>query len=462
MEVASRVAPAYERTTSGELITIAEAARLAGVHRNTIRSWCAAGRLSSVRINRRGDRRVRRPEVEQFVVRRAATAAGRLGPSQPAGSSGPSGDATQDAAPSRPLTGSTHGLEGRPDARGRGDALRRIAGEVSGRTDLDKILADVIAASIDLFDADRAALWLFDPDLPQPFRLAAHRGLSPALREATTRTTMADEDALVRCVRDLQIEVLADPAEGAARSAIRAAELRDGIRTACFVPIVFADAALGVLTVYHASEWPWPAEERELARAFADQVASAVANARLWAETRELAGRLRAIQDLGGRLSRLNDVPAIGEAIVTAAGKLIDFDNIRVYRVDHELGVCEPIAFRGAFMGMPVVRPEMLRCRIGEGITGWAAAHNQAVVVSDAEADERRIVVGPTTGPESMLIVPVTYDDRVEGLIVLSKLGRNRFNADHEATLSIFAGYAAQALVNAESAVRVERQQSEL
>jgi diguanylate cyclase (GGDEF)-like protein/PAS domain S-box-containing protein/excisionase family DNA binding protein len=68
------MAPAFERTASGELVTIAEAARLAGVHRNTVRSWCASGRLSSVRINRRGDRRIRRPDVERFVARRAAIA----------------------------------------------------------------------------------------------------------------------------------------------------------------------------------------------------------------------------------------------------------------------------------------------------------------------------------------------------------------------------------------------------
>lgn len=439
------MAPAFDRAASGELITIAEAARLAGVHRNTVRSWCASGRLSSVRINRRGDRRVRRRDVESFITRRAAIHRHSAPPPQAA--------VAEKALPATPAEG---------DPTVRGDALRRIASEVSGRMDLDTILVDVIDASAGMFKADRAALWLFDRDLPQPFRLAAHRGLSPGLRAATTRTTLADDDALVRCVNERQIEVLSDPAGGTAGSATRVAEEHDGIRTACFVPIVFADSALGVLALYHSSDRAWPEEELELARAFADQVASALANARLWAETRELAARLRAIQDLGGRLNRLTDVPAIGEAIVAATRKLIDFDNIRVYRVDHEREVCEPIAFQGTFMGIPVVRPDMLRCRIGEGLTGWVAANNKAMVVSDAESDPRRVLVGPTTGPESMLIVPVTYDDRVEGVIVLAKLGRNRFTADHEATLSIFAGHAAQALVNADNAERVRHQQAEL
>ncbi len=113
-------------------------------------------------------------------------------------------------------------------------------------------------------------------------------------------------------------------------------------------------------------------------------------------------------------------------------------------------------------MGVDEPTPEMLRCRVGEGLTGWVAEHNQALVVGDAETDPRRLLVGPTDGPESMLLVPMAYDDRVEGVIVLAKLGRDRFTRDHEATLTIFAGHAAQAFVNADNAARVRRQQLEL
>ena len=71
-------------------------------------------------------------------------------------------------------------------------------------------------------------------------------------------------------------------------------------------------------------------------------------------------------------------------------------------------------------------------------------------------------MIGTVTGPESMLLVPMAYDGRVEGVIVLAKVGRDRFTADDEMTLSIFAGHAAQALVNAANAERVHRQQLEL
>ena len=61
-----------------------------------------------------------------------------------------------------------------------------------------------------------------------------------------------------------------------------------------------------------------------------------------------------------------------------------------------------------------------------------------------------------------MLIVPMLFDGTVHGVIVVSKDGADRFDADDEMTLTIFAGYAAQALVNGTNMERLRRQQDEL
>ena len=104
----------------------------------------------------------------------------------------------------------------------------------------------------------------------------------------------------------------------------------------------------------------------------------------------------------------------------------------------------------------------MLRVAIGQGLTGWVAAHGEAVRISDAAADPRSVIVQSTDGPESMLVVPMTFDGVVHGVIVVSKEGRDRFDADDETTLAIFAGYAAQAFVNGTSMERLRQQQAEL
>ena len=61
-----------------------------------------------------------------------------------------------------------------------------------------------------------------------------------------------------------------------------------------------------------------------------------------------------------------------------------------------------------------------------------------------------------------MLLVPMTYEDHVHGVVVVSKTGRDRFDARRRDDPPIFAGYAAQALVNATNLGRLQRQQAEL
>ncbi len=61
-----------------------------------------------------------------------------------------------------------------------------------------------------------------------------------------------------------------------------------------------------------------------------------------------------------------------------------------------------------------------------------------------------------------MLLVPMSYESRVLGVIVVSKAGYDQFSEDDQRTLEIFAGYAAQAVVNAEAFGQVSRQREEL
>ena len=69
---------------------------------------------------------------------------------------------------------------------------------------------------------------------------------------------------------------------------------------------------------------------------------------------------------------------------------------------------------------------------------------------------------GSSTGIASALVVPMIYEQTVHGVLVVSKDGRDQFDADDETTLTIFAGYAAHAMVNARNMQRLQRQQVEL
>src|SRR5918994_1221476 len=48
-------------------LSVTKAARLLGVHPNTVRAWSDAGRLRYYRINPRGDRRYRLGDLQRFL-----------------------------------------------------------------------------------------------------------------------------------------------------------------------------------------------------------------------------------------------------------------------------------------------------------------------------------------------------------------------------------------------------------
>ena len=243
------------------------------------------------------------------------------------------------------------------------------------------------------------------------------------------------------------------------RADLPAARLPDGSASSRSCSTTSRSASSSSTT---ATPYDWTPDELELCATFASQMATAVANARLFNTVREGAARLRAIQELSSRLNRIQDVVGIGDAIVAEADRLIAHDTIRVYRVDHVTQLCEPIAFHGEFAGIGRPTADMLRLKVGEGLTGWVALHNRSMRLGDAASDPRGRQIGDNRGPESMLLVPMTYESRVLGVIVLSKAGYDQFGDDDERTLEIFAGYAAQALVNAEAFGQVRRQQQEL
>src|SRR3970282_2010530 len=75
-------------------VSVTKAARILGVHPNTVRSWTQQGRLRCLRINPRGDRRYSVGDLQAFIaaVRVEATATTpRAAAAEPAGAASPRG-----------------------------------------------------------------------------------------------------------------------------------------------------------------------------------------------------------------------------------------------------------------------------------------------------------------------------------------------------------------------------------
>ncbi|HEU5476586.1 MAG TPA: diguanylate cyclase [Gaiellaceae bacterium] len=158
---------------------------------------------------------------------------------------------------------------------------------------------------------------------------------------------------------------------------------------------------------------------------------------------------LKMLQSLTGKLNRLNDVREIGEAIAAELRSLVDYHNCRVFVPDGDELI--PVAFLGDLSSSTEASSlDLLRTRIGRGITGRCAELGESIVVGDAANCEfARQIEGTDPIEESLVAVPLRYGTRVVGVVVVSKLGLNQFDEDDVRLLEVLAGHAAVAVENA-------------
>ena len=340
----------------------------------------------------------------------------------------------------------------------RAEALRRVASDMGGRLDLDRILAGLMDHAMVLFEGDRAAVFMRRPD--GQIVAEVSRGLSSTYlgmaRDLPPRSLSA---AAMEARTPLAATTYRDDPRG---EGMRAAVVQEGFDTACTAPLLDGSEILGFLDVYHDRPHAWTQEDLDTMAALATQASVAIRTAQDFQRMATWAAQLQSIQQLGARLNRLTSVADIGMTIATELRQLIDYHNVRVYQLVGDDLI--PVAMQGQIGEYEDETPDQLRVKVGEGITGWVAANRIAQNLPNAAADPRANTIPGTEDDldESMLLAPMTFEDRVLGVLVLSKLGLDQFRDDELRLLVIYASFAAQAMTNAETTERLMEQTAAL
>ncbi len=336
----------------------------------------------------------------------------------------------------------------------RADALRRVAGDIGSRLDLDEILSGLVDHAMVLFEGDRGAVFLRHADGSATAEVT--RGLSPAYTQAVRGFPARSLGSMAVAARRplFATGYISDPRG----IDVRAAVVQEGFDTICAAPLLDGPDVLGLLNVYHDAPYPWSDNELDTMAALATQASVAIKNAQNFEKMARWAAQLQSIQQLGVRLSRLTSVREIGLAIATELHQIIDYHNVRVYRAEGDDLI--PVAMQGQVGEYVDETPEQLMVKLGEGITGWVAEHRVAQYLPDAAKDPRANTIEGTEEDldESMLLAPMMFEDQVLGVLVLSKLGLHQFSDDDLRLLVIYASFAAQAFATAEATSRLRAQ----
>jgi diguanylate cyclase (GGDEF)-like protein len=219
----------------------------------------------------------------------------------------------------------------------------------------------------------------------------------------------------------------------------------------------------GYLELRRARHEPFSDADLAIARLQVRRVVPSVST-RLGPRPIAWSAQLEAVQSVASQLTRLTSLEAISSALCTQTHRVVAFDNARVYVLNEDRRTLEPVAYRPHVLEYEGESVAGLRVAVGEGITGWVAATGLPIRVPDAAADPRAVDIPGSMelAEESMICAPLRSEGRVIGVVVLSRLGLDRFTDDELRLLGVLADQAAVAIENARLLAERDRHVAEL
>ena len=214
------------------------------------------------------------------------------------------------------------------------------------------------------------------------------------------------------------------------------------------IPIMLGDSAIGALDVQSTVPFAFSQDDIEVLQILADQLAIAITNADLFTETQEHLAQHRLIHHVTTvAASSTNIEDALSSAVQGLRVTLGDRISILTKNLKgNSLRVQAASGYDNDVLGMQI--------KIGQGITGWAAEHSEAIIVNDVLQDPRYIPGNEAVRSE--MAVPLVYRGDLLGVLNVESDTLNAYDDHDQDILGTLAGSLSAIIVNARLS---ERQQ---
>jgi PAS domain S-box-containing protein len=324
--------------------------------------------------------------------------------------------------------------------------INSVSTAVGSTLDFERVLEIIVTSIGPLIGCQKSAIFVLN-EIGDDLRLARSHGLSPTYVESAQELKVTPgERGLVAIQR--QLLVVPDVTTRPGFEKLVPIANAEGFRALAEVPLVAQNEIIGTLAVYFAEVHPFKQAEVDVLQTFANQAASAVNNARLYAHTdRALARRveeLSVLERVGRELASTLDVANAADLIIELAQYITGAQMGMVMLLDETGAAGQVIAQRGyPTKAPPGVQPWLLH----QGITGRVARLGQPANVADVRSDPDYIKDDPNV--RSQLSVPIIREGRVSGVITLEGYQLAAFDL---ATVSFVQQLANQAAIAIENA----------
>lgn len=208
------------------------------------------------------------------------------------------------------------------------------------------------------------------------------------------------------------------------------------------IPLRVGDRIVGVLDVQSTTAYAFTDSSLRTLQILADQLAIAVINSELFAETQEHLAQHRLLHHITTTAASGTTLDEALESAVNGLQVTLGGDRVSILLTDREKKKLEVKAAVG-------YAPDIfeLSVPIGSGITGWAASHKSSIRINNVKEDTRYIQGSANT--KSEMAIPMVYRSEVLGVLNVESEQLNAYTETDEELLGTLGGSLAAIIANA-------------
>ena len=213
-------------------------------------------------------------------------------------------------------------------------------------------------------------------------------------------------------------------------------------RAEAAIPLKVGERILGSLDIQSTKPYAFSEDNLRSLQILADQLAVAVVNTELFAETQEHLSQHRLLHHITTTAASGTTLEEALESAVNGLQVTLGGDRVMILLADREKKILEVKASMGYAENISTKKNP-----IGSGITGWVAAHKRPLRVRDVNEDPRYIQMSPNTRSE--LAIPLLYRNELLGVLNVESEKLDNYSENDEEMLGTLGGSLAAIIANA-------------
>ncbi|MBK8824048.1 MAG: GAF domain-containing protein [Anaerolineales bacterium] len=334
------------------------------------------------------------------------------------------------------------------------ETAAEIARDISGSLNIDELLIKAVNFIRERFNFYHASVFLHD--LPGEFAVIREStGEAGAqMKRAGYKIGIGSKSIVGFVSGKGELLVVNDTAKDAT---YYANPLFPDTRAEAAIPLKVGERILGALDVQSTKSYAFSDDNLRSLQILADQLAIAVVNTELFAETQEHLSQHRLLHHITTTVASGTTLEEALESAVNGLQVTLGGDRVTIMLVDREKKNLEVKASMG-------YADEIKRVRvpIGCGVTGWAASHKRPLRIKDVTADSRYIQVSSNTRSE--LAIPLIYRNELLGVLNVESEQIDAYTENDEEMLGTLGGSLAAIIANARllEQIRVQAERERL